>query len=111
MMNEEPVFTESDWKLFRQKLPDWQEAYMEKLVKKYLSILSDESAFPSKRFWKIEELINRDKRKTGVMAQDIRRSNLIFLMEQLLREKAISKPDLEGFSENFRDFLIMITER
>ena len=26
---------ESDWKLFRRKLPEWQEAYMGKLVEEY----------------------------------------------------------------------------
>lgn len=25
------IFSEKDWKLFRSKIADWQEAYMEKL--------------------------------------------------------------------------------
>ena len=27
---------EKDWKLFRKYLPDWQENYMEKLIKDYI---------------------------------------------------------------------------
>lgn len=29
-------FSEKDWKLFRSKIADWQEAYMEKLNKEYI---------------------------------------------------------------------------
>jgi len=32
-------YSEKDWKLFRQKLPQWQESHMEKLCKEYLEIL------------------------------------------------------------------------
>ncbi len=35
-MNE---ITKNDWKLFQQKLPVWQENYMEKLTKKYIKLL------------------------------------------------------------------------
>lgn len=33
-------FPKSDWKLFRTKLPDWQEAYMDKLNQEYIQLLS-----------------------------------------------------------------------
>ncbi len=29
-------FSEKDWKLFRSKIADWQEAYMDKLNKEYI---------------------------------------------------------------------------
>lgn len=29
------TFNEQDWKLFREKVPTWQENYMEKINKKY----------------------------------------------------------------------------
>ena len=32
----------SDWQLFRTKLPDWQEAHKEKLIKKYIFLLNEE---------------------------------------------------------------------
>ena len=31
-----------DWKLFREKLPGWQENYMARLIKEYISLLSAE---------------------------------------------------------------------
>lgn len=35
-------FSEKDWKLFRSKIADWQEAYMEKLNGEYIELLSGE---------------------------------------------------------------------
>ena len=39
MMNR---FSEKDWKLFRKKIPGWQEAYMDKLNKEYIENLNGE---------------------------------------------------------------------
>lgn len=33
---------ESDWKIFRKRVPGWQERYMEKLVQEYLSLLQED---------------------------------------------------------------------
>lgn len=54
-------FSERDWKLFRRKIVDWQEAYMDKLNKKYIEILSGEGN-PSDKFWKLEERIKTEKK-------------------------------------------------
>lgn len=43
-------FSEKDWKLFRSKLPGWQEAYMEKLNQEYIELLSEEGN-ASDKFW------------------------------------------------------------
>ena len=34
--------SKKDWKLFRERLSDWQENYMEELVKKYVNFLNDD---------------------------------------------------------------------
>ena len=31
--------SKSDWKLFRERVVDWQEAYMERLVKEYMDTI------------------------------------------------------------------------
>ena len=49
-------FSEKDWKLFRSKLPGWQEAYMEKLNQEYIELLSGEGNASSK-FWALEKRI------------------------------------------------------
>ena len=35
-------FPESDWKLYKSKIADWQEGYMEKLCKEYIALLSSD---------------------------------------------------------------------
>ena len=32
--------SKQDWKLFQEKIGKWQEAYMEKLIKKYVAFLN-----------------------------------------------------------------------
>lgn len=54
-----------DWKLYREKLPEWQEAFMEKLVAEYVEYLtSDEPA--STKFREMEKRIKKDKKNPGV---------------------------------------------
>ena len=102
-------FNETDWKLFRKQLPGWQEAFMAELNKEYISILSrDQNA--SDNFWELEKRIREDKRKTGVLARDIRRSNMLSLMMELLREGAINAEDLDGFSEDLRERIIALSQ-
>ncbi len=103
-------FTEADWKLFRKRLPEWQERYMEKLIEEYKVYLSSDEAASSK-FWGMEKKIKNDKRKTGVLAEGISRSNMKFLMMDLINEGAITQEDFDGFSEDFRDQLLFYCER
>ena len=102
--------TEADWKLFRKRLPEWQERYMEKLIEEYKVYLSSDEPASSK-FWGMEKKIKNDKRKTGVLAEGISRSNMKFLMMDLINEGAITQEDFEGFSEDFRDQLLFYCER
>jgi len=54
-------FTKKDWVLFREKIADWQEAYMDKLNKEYIELLNGEGT-PSEKFWTLEERIRNDKK-------------------------------------------------
>ena len=88
---------EKDWKLFRKLLPEWQEAYMEKLCKEYAGILASGSN-ASDQFWELEKRINKDKKDTGVSAR-MSRSMMLENITSLLLEGAITVDDLDGFSE------------
>lgn len=103
-------FTEADWKLFRKRLPDWQERYMASLIEEYRTFLSSDVPASSK-FWELDKRIKNDKRKTGVLATDVSRSNMRFLMMDLINEGAISVEDFEGFSEDFKAQLTLFLDR
>ena len=106
---QERGFTEKDWKLFRIKIVDWQEAYMDSLNKEYIKLLS-ENVNPSEKFWRLEKRIKEDKKKAGVQL-DMRRSQLIFNTISLINEGAISFKDLEEFSEQFKETIRIFIER
>ena len=93
---------EKDWKLFRKLLPGWQEAYMERLVKEYIELLSSDRQ-ASDKFWELDKRIKQDKRCTGVLARDVKRSNMFQHIINLIYEEAITEDDLKEFSEDLRD--------
>ena len=90
---------ESDWKMFKKLLPEWQERHMEKLIDQYIEILNG-SGEASNRFWALEERINRDKLSSGVLASDIRRSTMHREIANLLIDNVITLNDLDGFTED-----------
>ena len=94
-------FSEKDWKLFRNKISDWKEAYMEKLNKEYVALLSGKGN-ASDKFWKLEKRIREDKKDCGVQCE-MSRSNQFYIMLSLLNEGAITFDDLEDFSHDLKD--------
>lgn len=93
-------FSERDWKLFRKKLPGWQEDYMKRLCEEYIDLLSSDIK-ASERFWELENRIRADRKKTGVVAT-MSRSKMIFNIADLVYDDAISMDDLEEFSDDVK---------
>ena len=99
--------SKSDWKLFRSSIAEWQENYMERLVKEYIDLLKGEGN-ASDKFWNLEERIKRDRKNPGVLIE-LRKSNMIYDIVSLINMGVISKDDLEGFSDDLKekmDFII-----
>ena len=93
---------EKDWKLFRKCLPGWQERYMETLIREYQKILDDNKK-ASEKFWNLEGRIKQDKKSCGVICE-MSRSKMHGNIAALLDEGAITIEDLEGFSDEIRDW-------
>ncbi len=72
-MNINQHFTEADWKLFRKKIAGWQEAYMEKLVREYMDLLSEDGN-PADKFWRQSDLsgITEESENEILLPQPIR---------------------------------------
>lgn len=97
---------ESDWRLFREMLPRWQESCMERLTKEYMELLSG-NGDASDKFWELEKRICRDRKKTGVCA-NMSRSNMVTNILSLLNEEVITLDDLNGFSDDLTERLRFI---
>lgn len=93
---------EKDWKLYREKLPEWQEAYMERLIKEYVELLNSDKA-ASEKFWALDKRIRADRQSLGVRIIEERRSKLQNILTGLIIEHVISVDDLQDFSEELRE--------
>ncbi|MBQ6874806.1 MAG: hypothetical protein IJN46_01050 [Lachnospiraceae bacterium] len=101
--------SKKDWKLYREKLPRWQEAYMEKLIVKYVEYLQgDEPA--STKFWEMEKRIKRDKKNPGVLIE-VSKGNMLFDLIRLMHEGVINFNDLEDFSDELKEMVRFMWEK
>lgn len=100
---------ESDWKLFRKRVPVWQERYMGRLIEEYRSIMESEES-SSEKFWTLEKRIRQDKKSPGVIV-DMRRSTMRLELMQILFQGVIQPSDLEGFSQELRDGLTFVMQK
>lgn len=93
---------EKDWKLFKKKLGGWQEAYMDRLIEEYKDILnSDAPSFD--KYWALRKKIYDDYKSPGVLARDVSRSNMLWILLGLLRDEAITMDDLDEFSDELKE--------
>ena len=95
-------FEETDWKLFRAKLPEWQEAYMERLLAEYAELLAGDAS-ASEKFWALDKRIRADRQCLGVRVHEESRSKLQDILTGLMIENVITEDDLQDFSESLRE--------
>ena len=103
-----PDISKADWKLFRERLAEWQEAYMERLAREYIDLLSSKEP-ASKKFWDLEKRIREDKRMPGVLLE-LRKSEVGWDLVRLLGDGVITESDLEGFSGELNDNVIHLAK-
>ena len=101
--------SKKDWKLYREKIPEWQEAYMEKLIESYVKYLEREEP-ASKKFWELEKKIKRDRKNPGVLIE-LSKQDMHFDLIRLIHEGVITVEDLEGFSDELKGTVNYLIER
>ena len=102
--------SKQDWLLFRKKIGEWQEAYMEKLLLEYAELLRSES-LASEKFWELEKRIKHDKRSRGVVLE-IRKQNVLYDLAAMVLDGIITLDNLEDFSDDLKDTVrFMVTQR
>lgn len=88
--------SKSDWLLFKERLPLWQEQYMETLNYEYIRILNG-SEKASEKFHLLEKSIKQDRLHPGVCAE-MTKQNVLPILVKLINDDIISANDLQGFS-------------
>ena len=97
---------EADWRLFRSRLPIWQETYMERLNREYIALLSGTGS-ASEKFWELDRRMREDKRRGGVVMR-MSRGDMELNLLSLLSDGVISTAELDGFSEELREKLTFV---
>lgn len=98
-----------DWKLYQEKIKEWQEHYIEKLVKKYADYLCSEEILASTKFWELEKRIKRDKKNPGVLIE-LSKSDMLWDIAGLIRKNIITVEDLVEFSDELKEGVKLILQ-
>ena len=96
--------SKADWKLYRERVSDWQEHYME-----YVELLTSPGN-ASDHFGELEKRIKQDKKHPGVLIE-LRKSTALWDIAYFVRDKVITMNELEGFSEDLIDAVKLILSR
>lgn len=101
--------SKKDWKLYSEKIPGWQEHYMERLIKDYIDYLNgDEPA--STKFWEMEKRIRNDRKTPGVYIE-LSKGNMMFDLIHLMKDGVIKLEDLDEFSDELKENIKLLKER
>lgn len=101
--------SKSDWKLFRNRIAEWQENYMDRLTKEYIKLLSS-SENASDKFWKLEERIKKDRKHPGVVIE-MSKGNMLYDIVALINHGVITEEDLGGFSDDLKEKVSFFLKR
>lgn len=102
-------YPKADWKLYCERVSDWQEHYMEQLNQEYVNLLTS-TGNASDHFWELQKRIKQDKKHPGVLIE-LRKSTAIWDIAYFVRDQVITLDDLEGFSEDLIDAVKLILSR
>ena len=92
--------TKADWKLFMEKVPEWQETYMERLLKEYVKMLQSKKP-ASTKFWDLDKRIKADKKNPGVQMQ-LDKGEAIYDIVKMINLGIITQEELADFSDSLK---------
>jgi len=99
--------SKKDWKLFRERIGPWQEAYMAQLIDGYVKYLCEGEGPASEKFWWLDERLKEDRQHPGVRLE-LNKGRMIFDIATLLNDGVIQPEDLEGFSDELKEKVEML---
>ena len=101
--------SKSNWKKFRESVPEWQERYMTRLNQEYKKIL-DQDKDASDNFWELADRIKKDKKSPGVIIEYHKQDVYIDVI-RLFKDGVITDDDLAEFSDDFKDTVNELKKR
>jgi predicted protein tyrosine phosphatase len=102
---------ESDWKIFRKRVPEWRERYLHLKNKEIVGILTARNKTPTEQFWAAKEKMVREAKILVHCLDGHSRSKMQFYLSLMYRYGLIEDNDLEEFSIELREHLSRGFER
>ncbi|MEW6667922.1 MAG: hypothetical protein AB1512_22150 [Thermodesulfobacteriota bacterium] len=97
--------SESDWKTFRKRVPEWRERYLLNKNQEIIGILSDENKTPTERFWDAKNIMKKEAKTLVDCLDGHSRSKMEWYLRLMHRHGLIHDSDLQEFSEALRDLI------
>ena len=94
---------ESDWKVFRRRVPEWRERYLSLKNQEIIAILTEKDKTPTEQFWDAKEKMKEEARILVDCLDGHSRSKMDWYLFLMYRHGLIQNADLEEFSEELRE--------
>ena len=96
---------ESDWKQFRDLVPELRERYLKAKNKALIDALSEKDKTPTERFWDTFEMMREESKILKDCLDGHSRSSQSMYMITMCRYGMMTEVDLERFSDELKDRL------
>jgi len=101
---------EKDWKIFRKRVPQWRERYLEEQNLRIAALFVDEKKTPTDRFWEAEKETKAVARILVKCLDGHSRSNMEMHLLLMLRHRMIGNEDLAEFSGELKERILRAIE-
>ncbi len=98
-------FKESDWKLFRSRLEDLREKYLEKKNIELRKYLSDPDKSATEQFWDTFESMKNEEAILNQCLVGYSRSKMFFHILAMYQCGMMTDEDLRQFSDEVQDYV------
>ncbi|MDY7092710.1 MAG: multidrug transporter [Acidobacteriota bacterium] len=103
-MHNKPL--ESDWKIYRERVSEWRERYLEKKNQEIVAILEDEGKTPTERFWEARRAMDEEADILTTCLDGHSRSKMSWNLLLMHGHGLVLDEDLEEFSDGLRESIL-----
>ena len=89
--------SKKDWELFKEKLPNWQEAYIDRRLTQYGKKIKEKTP-ASIRLSELEKMMKEDKKNPGISMR-LSKKDAVWDIMSLIQYGVINLSDLDDFSK------------
>lgn len=93
---------ETDWKLFRRRVPEWRERYLEQQNQALRALLEQPNQTPTTIFWQVKNFTDEQARVLVECFDGHSRSTMERFMITMYRYRVIARADIDEFSEELQ---------